>query len=110
MNAKPDIAVVYRTSGQDRYLLFLECKFESGENSYFDQEKTGTRIKQSEIQWRIADFLSTYYLKKEGIKMAAYMKESGSSRLVNFIRKKQKSKIGEREILIEDLIKLDESI
>ena len=33
MEAKPDLAVVYEKNGKE-YLLFLECKFESGESSY----------------------------------------------------------------------------
>lgn len=51
MNAKPDIAIIYREGvGETKKLLFLECKFESGESNYGKREQT-------EIQYMIADFL-----------------------------------------------------
>lgn len=60
MEAKPDIAVLYEKDDK-QYLLFLECKFEYGESSYSNKDKSN-RKKQSEIQWMIADFLCRTYL------------------------------------------------
>ena len=62
MNSKPDIAVIYRHKDKDdeqKYLLLLECKFESRESS----DKGGN--KQRIIQGMIADFLCENYFKDE---------------------------------------------
>ncbi len=109
MNAKPDIAVVYKKTGK-KYLLFIECKFESSVSTYTgrsgkkgsdivnyditedsgvetaDMKKTDT---QETLQYRIADFLIRYgYL--NGIEIADCMKETGEraggSLVVRFTR------------------------
>lgn len=73
MNAKPDIAVIYHKKMEDKkYLLFLECKFESGES------KDGSRP-QTELQYMIADFLCSSYMKindmKFGCEVSPLMKK-----------------------------------
>lgn len=120
MEAKPDLAVIYQTKQKDdlheagkNYLLFLECKFESGECSY----KGGNR--QCEIQGKIADFLCNYYLKekdnKDNIDVSPIMKNNSTyaSQIVHFIRQKKESdkhKEAENVILISDLIELNNNI
>ncbi len=80
MNSKPDIAVIYQKNGQ-RYLLFIECKFESSEGRY-------DSLSQREVQYHIADFLCGYLNERncqEYIKVSEKMK-SGQSRIVRFKR------------------------
>lgn len=85
MNAKPDIAVIYYDEEKrENKLLFLECKFESYESSSQDGHK------QSDIQWKIADFLCKHYL-KEKIGIADKMDEEKSC-IVKFVRKKVKTR------------------
>ncbi|MCM1257100.1 MAG: hypothetical protein NC307_04525 [Roseburia sp.] len=104
MNAKPDIAVIYRTSDGQNYLLFLECKFNFGESSYSYEDETGKQVmKQSEIQWRVADFLKQYL---GGIEVANCKKEK-RSQLVKFVRKDKKE---DNEIQIEDLIEMNKEM
>lgn len=100
MNVKPDIAVVYEKKGK-KYLLFLECKFESGESTY----KNG--MKQREIQWHVADFLCKFYLSEEKISVADEMKDK-KSRLVRFVRKESDNP--ENAISITKLIELNNRI
>lgn len=97
MNATPDIAVIYSLRG-DRFLHFIECKFESDEDPYKSKNK------QCDIQWRIADFLCRKYLKD--IKTSPGM-ENKKSCLVRFTRKEPKKR---NEIAIETLIGLDREI
>lgn len=103
MNAKPDIAVIYNEDGI-RNLLFLECKFESGEDSYNSGEK------QTKIQWKIAEFLCEYYL-LEQLKVSDKM-ENEESCLIQFVRQKgiSRSKNLPKEILINDLIEMNNKI
>jgi len=100
MNVKQDIAVVYEKKGK-KYLLFLECKFESGESTY----KNG--MKQREIQWHVADFLCKFYLSEEKISVADEMKDK-KSRLVRFVRKESDNP--ENAIPITKLIELNNRI
>lgn len=105
MEAKPDIAVLYKKSNNDKkdYLLFLECKFESDESFYYSEKQN--KMKQSRIQWKIADFLCKTYLKEEA-EVSESMKGE-NSRLVRFVRKD-----GERpdeEIRISDLVNLNKN-
>ncbi len=100
MNVKPDIAVVYEKKGK-KYLLFLECKFESAESTY----KNG--MKQREIQWHVADFLCKFYLSEEKISVADEMKDK-KSRLVRFVRKESDNP--ENAIPITKLIELNNRI
>lgn len=101
MNSKPDIAVIYKKDGQ-RYLHFIECKFESGESTNGD-------LKQSEIQWYIADFLCQNYFKDENyfkdVKVSPEMKNNKSC-LVQFTRKESQS----NKIWIKNLIDLNNEI
>lgn len=101
MNAKPDIAVIYNDNSAMKKLLFLECKFESGESS----DRNG--VKQSQIQWEIADFLCNHYLEKECIEISERMKDQKSC-IIKFVRKKTDK--SENEIQIDELIKLDANI
>lgn len=75
MNTKPDIAVIYK-DGDSNHLLFLECKFESGEDVY----EGGFR--QSEIQNLTAKFLCKTYLK--GVKAEPAV-------IVKFVREAQEN-------------------
>ncbi len=99
MNAKPDIAIIYKEKVAKK-LLFLECKFESGESSYKDG------VKQVHIQWKIADFLCKSYLKEEGIKISERMKDKKSC-IVKFVRKEPNEP---NEIQINELINLNNKI
>ena len=94
MNVKPDIAVIYKKKGI-RNLLFLECK----ESLYLKGEK------QTEIQWKVADFLCNYYLKGQ-LKVSDKMKDKKSC-IVQFARQEQQDK---ETILINDLIEINNEI
>lgn len=108
MEAKPDIAVLYEKNDTE-YLLFLECKFESGESSYSNKGKS-TKKKQSEIQWMIADFLCRTYLKGKA-EVSESMEKKKSSCLVRFVReygeKTEEKEKTEKEIKISDLVNLN---
>lgn len=93
MNSKPDLAVIYRDSERDqrKKLLFLECKFDSGEDKVSGDEGTDGYT-QTAIQGYIAEFLCKYYLKDKGIVISNIMKKNNGkcqSRKVQFSRKKQ---------------------
>lgn len=80
MNSKPDIAVIYK-KGSQRYLLFIECKFESSESKY-------NSLSQSAVQYHIAEFLCRYLNERNGqeyINLSEKMK-LGQSRIVKFRR------------------------
>lgn len=100
MNAKPDLAVVYRVDNLKKKLLFLECKFESAEAPY----EYG--LSQTEIQWKIADFLCKTYLEKESIEVSEGMGEEKSC-LVQFVRE---STDEPNVISIQKLIELNNEI
>lgn len=107
MNAKPDIAVVYEDGGR-KYLLFLECKFESGESSYHKGD-----VRQCEIQGKIADYLCEYVL--DEIEVSPFMKTQKGNRqyvspVIQFVREKKESSFEAKEILISDLIRLNNEI
>ncbi len=91
MEAKPDIAVLYEKGGKE-YLLFLECKFESGE-SFYSNEDNSIKMSQREIQWLIADFLCRTYLKGT-VEISESMKDK-SSCLVRFVRECREKTEGE---------------
>lgn len=99
MNSKPDIAVIYK-QGKQKYLLFIECKFESSESKKGDK-------KQTEIQWKIADFLCN---KENGflteLEISPQM-TGKKSRLVQFTRKPAEA---DNEIRITDLIDFNNEI
>ena len=93
MNSKPDLAVIYRDSKRDQRekLLFLECKFDSGEDKVSGDEGTNGYT-QTVIQGYIAEFLCKYYLKDKGIIISNIMKKNNGkcrSRKIQFSRKKQ---------------------
>ena len=112
MNAKPDLAVIYYDGNDEgiRSLLFLECKFESGEDHY--EVKDGNkndRIKysQTEIQWHVANFLiSCNYLASENRKLQLANIMDNESKKVEFDRGSD----SENKIPIADLISLDRTI
>lgn len=109
MRATPDIAVIYSLEGE-RYLHFLECKFESYEGSYKSKENKDDNdktITQCQIQWKIADFLCKEY-KLSDLKVSDQMEKDERSCLVQFVRKLPKS--DSNEINIKDLIDLNEEI
>ena len=102
MNAKPDIAVIYNENGKKK-LLFLECKFESAECSYESGDM------QSDIQWKIADFLCRYCLKGD-VDISDKMEEKKSC-IVKFVRKvTENTNKNPNEIQIKELIRLNDEI
>lgn len=122
MNAKPDIAIIYHCGNEeDKYLLFLECKFESGES------KDGIRL-QTHIQYMIADFLCsewdgdngkksklTLNNKEFGCKISSLMDGQdgalGQALKVVFHRGFNQNDDGKNiKIDIEDLIKINNQI
>lgn len=132
MNVKPDIAVLYQQNGET-YLLFLECKFETGEVSYSNEEdsdadrkincsedrdgsgKGGTKpaanlkISQRKIHWMIADFLCGSYFKGD-LKVAGPMEKEKNSCLIRFVRRKEQDEKASGKIWICDLINLNAEI
>ncbi len=56
MNAKPDIAVLYKKK-EKLYLMFIECKYTSGQDTY---KKNGFTLKQVETQELILEFICNY--------------------------------------------------
>lgn len=110
MNAKPDVAVVYHKGNEPTpYLLFLECKFESGES------KDG-RLPQTELQYMIADFLCQLELDQVtfGCKVSDRMVRDGlkkpGSLKVTFTRSAKKNIESDVIISIEDLIDLNKRV
>lgn len=117
MNAKPDIAVIYHTVEDNlKFLLFIECKFDSKESlySYTDKKGNTERIGQREIQWNIAKFLCNCYLKSDNgekiITIAPSMKDNNKSCLANFVRKNCNIDAANSEIAITQLIELNNKI
>lgn len=114
MNAKPDIAVIYHIrENAKKFLLFIECKFDSGESSYSYKDKNGNteRMSQREVQYNIAEFLCNHYLnsnsKEKMINPSPSMKNNKSC-LLNFVRENADAANG--EIAIEQLIELDNKV
>ncbi len=106
MNAKPDIAVIYHEGGK-RKLLFLECKFESGESYYGEGDD---RISQTRVQGMVAEFLCEHIL--DGVEVSEKMKKEDNdkgtyyqSNTVKFVKKDK-----DNGIQISKLIKLSEEI
>lgn len=102
MNAKPDIAVIYKENNRKK-LLFLECKFESAECSYEGGDM------QRDIQWKIAEFLCNHYLKEE-VGISDKMEKEKKSCLVKFVREGTQNTSGTDGIWIKDLIDLNKEI
>jgi len=108
MNSKPDIAVVYKKKGdKNRYLQFLECKFESDEGENGKDVKNN--IFQTEAQDLIAYFLTKFSpgdLNDAGDNHYRIADEFEHSKLVQFYR--EESMIEKEEgviyIHISDLI------
>ncbi len=117
MNSKPDLAVIYHfgEKNEEKGLLFLECKFESGE-----AKKDGAL--QTDIQGLIAKFLKEFlkgnYSTDICISSMEKPENSGkySSNMIQFIRKgqkffKKKNKDNEaKPIEISSLIDLEREI
>ena len=103
MNAKPDIAVIYKKSSQ-RYLLFIECKCESSEAVYNGVNQNGgnrkkEKLRQCSIQYDVARFLCDHYLNKElsksdlnAIHLSPIMKSDKKSKIIKFTRTNKKTK------------------
>ena len=99
MNSKPDIAVIYE-DGEMRYLLFLECKFESSEST------SNSGSTQTILQWKIADFLcKNHFFGDDEIYVSPKMADDKKSKIVMFTRKNDSSKI-----IIKNLIELEQKI
>lgn len=118
MNAKPDLAVIYKENGI-RYLLFIECKYCSGEDCYnvYEGKEIIKAIPQTEIQGYIAEFLcKSPYLSH--VEVSGIMRNNNNkSKLIRFIDAKNcKEKVQEDQdnnvgrIGIADLIRLEQRI
>ncbi len=101
MNSKPDIAVIYEDGGT-RYLLFLECKFESYEKS------SNSGSLQTKIQWKIADFLcENRFFGDDELCVSPKMVDNGNQSIkVVFTRNNDDNS----KINIGNLIKLEQEI
>lgn len=115
MNAKPDIAVIYHYTKdtEKKYLLFLECKFESAET------KDGIRM-QTCIQYMIADFLCSEWVDngnggkeklkindlKFGCDISSLMEKLGQSVKVVFYRNFNDNEITDTSHVCIDIEKL----
>jgi len=115
MNAKPDIAVIYHTAEDKlKFLLFIECKFDSGESSYSYKDKNGNteRMIQREVQYNIAEFLCSHYLnsnhKEKIINPSPDMVKNRKACLTRFVR--ENTDAANSKIAIEELIKLNDKI
>lgn len=114
MNSKPDLAVIYSSKSEDKrsqneegtyYLLFLECKFESGEDKMeLDADEP---ICQTDIQYKIAEFICTYYgySQEKKLAVAKLMADEKKSVKVEFTRREN-----EKKICINKLIEMNEAI
>ena len=133
MNAKPDLAIVYREN-DNRYLLFIECKFDSYESEYYsngNDNEDKMILYQREAQGLIAEFLCNKnkdsclpddsYL--SDLNVSKLMKNDTKkyktqyiSRLVQFVRGGECSEVVETDngkiikINITELIKLERKI
>ena len=103
MNAKPDIAVIYRGRSDEndeekKYLLFIECKFESYEDSY-----NGENLSQCSVQYDVAKFLCDYLnnlMQRNPLDdgpvcemaVSLIMESDHKSRIVKFMRTDEKKK------------------
>lgn len=121
MNAKPDIAVIYKKNDQ-RYLLFIECKFESYETTSKANETE--ILRQCSIQYDIARFLCNHCLNEKlsksdqnAIHVSPIMKSDGKpdeksekkSKIVKFMRS-NKADPSNGEIRIKMLIDYNNKI
>ena len=108
MNAKPDLAVLYHCGGKisEQYLLFLECKFESGEDVYY--KKDGKNIAQTDVQYWIADFLRQNGYLGDNMKIDISMETEKRARKVEFKRNDSDDK--DNAIMIRDLIMLNNEV
>ena len=99
MNAKPDIAVIYRRRKEKddkgkKYLLLIECKFESYEDSY-----RGENLSQCSVQYDVAKFLCDCYWNQnlaktdpDYIAVSPLMEAAQKSRIVKFMRAEEKKR------------------
>ncbi len=116
MNAKPDIAVIYHIAENNlKFLLFIECKFNSKESLYSYTDKKGyiERMGQRELQWNIAKFLCDCYLNsdnREKIITLAPSMNNHESCLASFVRKNCNADASNGEIAIGQLIELNNKI
>ena len=118
MNAKPDLAVIYSCSNM-KYLLFIECKFESPEQTYkIDQEEQKSKKEgvlkrvysdQTSLQGGIAKFMCDELLTDEKIKVSSQMEpESECKSIVVYFTRSNNSL--EKSICIKDLIVINDDI
>ncbi len=102
MNSKPDIAVIYKRDSR-RYLLFIECKFESSEATYGNRknqkDKKEEKLSQRSVQYDVAGFLCDCYLNRDlsktdpnYISVSPVMEADHESRMVRFMRSDEKQK------------------
>ena len=108
MNAKPDIAILYQADNNteeesdnnstekkpEKYLKFIECKYESPEGTYGE-----SKIKQTDAQEQICNFVCKRILKKEtvtpdGVNIVRFKSEK--------VTKSQKE--NEKQLLIKEVI------
>lgn len=130
MNAKPDLAIIYKEKDKNdiRKLLFIECKYCSGESYYkydvykYDKNNNQTKavetIRQRAVQGYIAEFLCQFcqgsgYM--NGVQVSELMNNKEpknvnegeyQSYLVKFVTASAK----DGEINIKDLIEIEKDI
>ena len=101
MNSKPDLGIIYKENG-DKFLLFIECKFES-----YETQKNG--FFQTDIQGCIADFLcNNGYLPDVSVSKIMGTAPNYHSKKVIFVRTDPKNE--NEEINISKLIGLEKKI
>ena len=112
-----------------RYLLFIECKFESSEAAYNNtspdsgNQKT-EKLRQCSVQYDVAKFLCDYCLNEKlsksdpnAIHLSPIMESNKKSKIIKFIRTNKKTKnqndedeSSDRKILIKTLIDYNNKI
>ena len=130
MNAKPDLAIIYKEKGKNdiRKLLFIECKYCSGESYYkydvykYDknnnQRKAVETIRQRAVQGYIAEFLCQFcqdsgYM--NGVQVSELMdnkepKKVNEGEYQSYLVKFVTASAKDGEINIKDLIEIEKDI
>jgi len=130
MNAKPDLAIIYKEKDKNdiRKLLFIECKYCSGESYYkydvykYDKNNNQTKavetIRQRAVQGYIAEFLCQFcqdsgYM--NGVQVSELMdnkepKKVNEGEYQSYLVKFVTASAKDGEINIKDLIELEEDI
>ena len=130
MNAKPDLAIIYKEKDKNdiRKLLFIECKYCSGESYYkydvykYDKNNNQTKavetIRQRAVQGYIAEFLCQFcqdsgYM--NGVQVSELMdnkepKKVNEGEYQSYLVKFVTASAKDGEINIKDLIEIEKDI